>query len=128
MNNKYYTTIPISNGLSDHDGQDIQLHDTNIPIQQSKPISKIIINEATIAQFKTNLSYESWFNVFNTEDLNSIYNNFLNTYLRIYLNNFPSKNVYINNNSNKVWLTKGISISCQRKRDLYLIRGLYRKS
>ena len=120
MKNKYHTTIPISNGLSDHDGQLIQLHDINIPIQQTNSISKRIINEATIVQFKTNLSYESWFNVFNNEDVDSSYN-FLSTYLRIYLNSFPSKKVYINNNNNKVWLTKGIRISCQRKRDFYLI-------
>jgi hypothetical protein len=79
-----------------------------------------MINEATIAQFKLNLSYESWYNVFNDEELDSSFNNFLNTYLRIYYNSFPPKKVYINNN-NKAWLTKGIRISCQRKTDLYLI-------
>ena len=85
-----------------------------------KPISRRRINEATIAQFKLNLSYESWYNVFNDEDLDSSFNNFLNTYLRIYYNSFPPEKVYINNN-NKTWLTKGIRTSCQRKRDLYLI-------
>jgi len=45
---------------------------------------------------------------------------FLNTYLRIYYNSFPLEKVYINN-SKKTWLTKGIRISCQRKRELYVI-------
>ena len=118
--NTDYSIIPISNGLSDHDAKILLLHNTNVPTQQIKPISKRMINEATIAQFKLNLSYESWYNVFNDEDLDSSFNNFLNTYLRIYYNSFPPKKVYINNN-NRAWLTKGTRISCQRKRDLYLI-------
>jgi len=54
--NKDYSIIPISNGLSDHDAQIIQLHDVDIPTQQIKPSNKRVINEATIAQFKINLS------------------------------------------------------------------------
>jgi len=117
--NKYYSIIPISNGLSDHDAQIIQLHDVDIPTQQIKPSNKRVINEATIAQFKINLSYESWYNVFNDEDLDSSYNNFLNTYLRIYYNSFPTQKVHINNN-NKAWLTKGIRNSCQKKTESLL--------
>jgi hypothetical protein len=118
--NKHYSIILISNGLSDHDAQIIQLQDVDIPTQQIKPSNKRIINKATIAQFKINLSYESWHNVFNDEDLDSSYNNVLNTYLRIYCNSFPTQKVHINNN-NKAWLTKAIRNSCQKKWDLYLI-------
>jgi hypothetical protein len=114
------SVIPIINRLSVHDAQIILLHNTDIPIQQIKPISKRIINEATIAQFKLNLSYESRYNVFNDEELDLNFNNFLNTHLRIYYKSFPPRKVYINNN-NKACLTKHIRISCQRKRDLYLI-------
>jgi len=118
--NKYHSIIPISNGLSDHDAQIIQLRDVDIPTQQIKPRNKRVINEAAIAQFKINLSYESCYNVFNDEDLGSSYNNFLNIYLRIHYNSFPTQKVHINNN-NKSWLTNGIRNSCQKKRDLYLI-------
>jgi hypothetical protein len=117
--NTDYSVIPITNGLSNHDAQLIILHNTDIAIQQIKPISKRIISEATITQFKLNLSYESWYDVFSGEDLDSNFNSFLNTYLRIYYNSFPTEKAYINSN-NKAWLTKGIRISCQRKRDLYL--------
>ena len=87
------------NGLSDHDAQIICLHNTDLPIQQRQSISKRTINNTTtIAQFKTNLSYESWPNVFNDGDLDSSFNNFLNTYLRIYYNSFPLQKVYLNNN------------------------------
>jgi hypothetical protein len=87
---KNYSIVPILNGLSNHDTQILQLHDVNIPTQQMRPSNKRVINEATIAQFKLNLSYESWLNVFEIEELDSSFNNFLNTYLRIYYNSFPS--------------------------------------
>jgi len=80
--NHNYSIIPISNGLSDHDAQVILLHNTELPRQQIKTINKRIINDTTIAQFKINLSYESWSNVFSEGDLDSSFNNFLNTYLR----------------------------------------------
>jgi hypothetical protein len=77
--------------ITHHDTQIIQLHNIDIPTQQIKPIGKRTINEVTIAQFKLNLSYESWYKVFNDEDLDSSFNSFLNTYLRIYYNSFPPK-------------------------------------
>jgi exonuclease III len=59
--NADYSIIPISNGLSDHDAQVILLHNTDIPTQQVKHVSMRRINETTLAQFKLNLSYESWY-------------------------------------------------------------------
>jgi len=120
LKNPDYSVIPILNGLSDHDAQIIILHNTDLLIQLIQTISKRSINDTTIAQFKTNLSYESWSNVFSDGDLDSSFNNFLNTYLRIYYNSFPLEKVYLNN-TKKAWLTKGIRISCLRKRELYVI-------
>jgi len=98
LKNPDYTIIPISNGLSDHAAQIILLHDTELPRQQTLTFNKRIINDTTTAQFKTNLSYESRSNVFSDGDLDSSFNNFLNTYLRIYYNSFPLEKVYLNNN------------------------------
>jgi Endonuclease/Exonuclease/phosphatase family. len=44
MKNKEYTAIPISNGLSDHDGQFIHLFDISVPTQHIKPSSKKIMS------------------------------------------------------------------------------------
>ena len=106
IQNMNYTTIPIMNGLSDHDGQFIQLHDQNIPTQETKPITRRIINKVTIAQFKINLSYESWYDVFNDENLDSSFNKFLNIFLRIYYNSFPTKIVYKHNSQKKNLVNK----------------------
>jgi hypothetical protein len=44
---------------------------------------KWLIDSATMAQFKLNLSYESWSDTFTEEDVDSDFKN-LNTYLRIF--------------------------------------------
>jgi hypothetical protein len=70
------------------------------------------------------LSYENWNDIFLEKDVNILFNNFLNTYLRIFYASFP--NIKTKNASNpKPWLTTGIKISCAKKRELYLT---YRKS
>jgi hypothetical protein len=50
---------------------------------------KLIINEDAIANFKVQLSYESWESVIDENDVNKSFNLFLNTFLRIYYHNFP---------------------------------------
>jgi len=69
-----------------------------------------------------NLSYKNWDNVFNStcdNDVNAIFNNFLNTYLRIFYHSFPL-HTYLGRNKCKGWLTKGILMSCKHKKNLYL--------
>jgi hypothetical protein len=73
-----------------------------------------------LIHFKLNFSYESWDNVFINEDVDIIFNNFLNTYLRIFNTRFPTEKSHIKHN-NKPWLTTGIKISCNKKRELYLL-------
>jgi hypothetical protein len=77
------------------------------------------INESTIAEFKLNLTYESWANVFNNDkDVHAMFSGFLNTYLIIFNHSFPHKKYFLNH-KNKTWLTTGIKISCARKKELY---------
>jgi hypothetical protein len=61
-----------------------------------------------------------WDNVLNGDDVDIVFNNFLNTYLRIYNHAFPFIKCHYNSN-NKPWITPGIKISSQRKRELYLL-------
>ena len=56
---------------------------------------------------------------FSETEVNITYNNFLNTYLRIFYARFPMVKVKISR-STKPWITKGINISCLNKRNLYL--------
>ena len=70
--------------------------------------------------FQINLSYESRDNVFNGDDVDSIFNNFLSTYLRIFYHTFPLTKCR-NNYNYKPWITPGIITSSQHKRDLCML-------
>jgi hypothetical protein len=84
-----FSVYPFINGLSDHDAQIITLTDISTPIlkQSFSLIRKVDKN--TIRNFVYLLSYENWEHVFLQENVNIIYNNFLNTYLRILYASFP---------------------------------------
>jgi len=41
-----------------------------------------------MSHFAVNLSYENWDNIFVEEDVNTAFNNYLNTYLRIFNSSF----------------------------------------
>ena len=115
-----YTVIPIINGMSDHDAQllTISTDYSHVPIHRSKTVRKI--NKYTIPDFIATLSSESWDSIFNSEDVNVMFNSFLNIYLRIFYSSFPLKKVTSSNNNDNNWITLGIKTSCGRKRELYL--------
>ena len=56
--------------------------------------------------------------VFNTCDLNSSFNEFLNIFLRHFNSSFSLQRGF--KLKSKSWVTTGILVSCKRKRDLYL--------
>jgi hypothetical protein len=77
----------------------------------------------SISNFKFNLSFESWENVFDTtngNEVNAIFNNFLNVYLRIFYCTFPQHKSIIRNKG-KGWISIGIITSCRQKKELYLL-------
>ena len=78
-----------------------------------------IIDSNTINIFVLRLSYENWENVFLEENVNKIFNNFLNTYLKIFYASFPIVKLK-KSCKPKPWITKGIKVSCVKKRKLYL--------
>jgi hypothetical protein len=77
------------------------------------------IDKYGISHFKIKLSYETWDNVFENNDVNCIYNSFLNTYLRVFYSSFPLRKLITKTNSN-AWITTGIRTTFKHKRDLYL--------
>jgi hypothetical protein len=90
-----YSICPIINGISDHDAQIIKLPSFN-PEQPSVKHKRIReITELTINDFLEKLSYETWETVFSTEDVNKMFNSFLDSYLKIFNSSFPLKRVYL---------------------------------
>ena len=116
-----YTVIPITNGLSDHDAQLLKINTktSHRPMSKQKTVRKF--NNYTITDFINKLSEESWDGVFNSEDINDMFNSFLNDYLRCFNSSFPLQTVRVRKEAtNNNWITKGIKISCIKKINLYL--------
>jgi hypothetical protein len=118
-----YTISQISNGLSDHDAQLLTLNN----FLTSKPVLNYqytrTINKFTISQFQLQLSSENWEEIFDESDSNNVnllFNKFLDTCLKIFQTCLQKRKVSLTQMGNQ-WITKGIRISCARKRELYLM-------
>lgn len=120
-----YKIKPLINALSDHDAQVIQLHNIQLTMKQETKYPKFkrirTINNTSIAHFRADLKNENWVEVFTHNDTNSQFNSFHSNFLRIFEANFPNKSVTVKDNKQKQWLTKGIKVSCKKKRELYLL-------
>jgi hypothetical protein len=116
-----FSLFPIINRPPDHNAQRIII--CNIFEQNSNTYFCFNrrIDKSSITDFNTKLSYEVWEDIFAENDVNTIFNNFLNTYLRIFYSSFPLKKVH-HKSCNKAWLTPGIKISCVNKRKLFLFQ------
>lgn len=108
-----YTVSPFSNGLSDHDAQLLIIKDINLQSQSHYVYITRNINNYSLNDFKISLSYETWDDIFvlnNNPDADTLFNSFLNTYLRIFHNHFSQHKSIKTNNT---WITSGIKISCK---------------
>jgi hypothetical protein len=90
-----------------YDAQEIQLDSTVPPRQNYTTKQHRNYNKYSIDEFLINLSYESWESVCNSNDANISFNNFLNTYLRIFNSSFISKPITVKHN-NTPFITKEI--------------------
>jgi len=115
-----YIILPIVNGLSDHDAQLITVNNINFKILNNTPRFIRNISRHGIFDFKFKLSLETWDNIFENNDANSIYNSFLNTYLRVFCSCFPLRKLITKAKGN-TWITTGVRTSCKHKRELYLL-------
>jgi hypothetical protein len=116
-----YTIKPCINGLSDHDAQLIIFN--NVPISNKTPEFMYFrnMNNNTTKEFEFLLSMELWDDIFGNNNVNIMFNNFHNTYLRWSYACFSKKRIIQNSNCNK-WITKGIRISCNKKKE-YILKG-----
>ena len=73
----------------------------------------------SLGHFQKLLQEETWETVYQEHDINCIFNTFLRVYLNIFEASFPI--VYLNKHNDNAWITKGIRISCKKKRSLYLL-------
>lgn len=105
-----YTKYPHINELSDIDAQIIKLN--NFKTQGQYNGTQIIrnFNKHSLINFKNKPSFETWDDIFGGNDVDIIFNNFLNTYLRIFYSSFNKRKIKSKPKGN-VWLTTEIKIS-----------------
>ena len=102
--------------------KDLNLQDLNSQVQDYYMYTTRDINEYSINEFRTNLSYETWECIFdfkNNLDVDTLFNSFLNNYLKIFYNHFTQR-TFIKRHNYTPWMTLGIRTSCKLKRLLYL--------
>jgi len=120
INRCNFTVYPLINGLSDHDAQIIEIANIfNINPKNHYKLTRRT-DSNSILTFIDLLSHENWEEVFLEENVNTIFNNFLNFYLRIVNASFPVVKRKEFNKSNP-WIMTGIKISCTTKCNLYVI-------
>jgi len=73
-----YDLYPFINGLSDHDAQLLILNTGQKKENECHAYTKRKINKYTIADFQLKLSQETWEPGFDGNDINKIFNSFLN--------------------------------------------------
>jgi hypothetical protein len=84
-----YTVLPLWNILFDREDQLVTIDLSSILMREQQNLTYRKINKLTYAYLQNQLSYEYWDEVFGSNNLNLIFNSFLNTYLRIQLR-FPN--------------------------------------
>jgi hypothetical protein len=103
------TLYPIINRISDHDAQHIIICNMCEKKCNTYYYFNCKIDKFSIMDFITRLSYESWANIFNENNVNNTFNNFLNMYLTTFDSSFPHKIVNYKS-CDKAWLTPGTKI------------------
>jgi hypothetical protein len=72
-----YELYPLTNGLSNHEAQLLVKHKIHKQAKEDHTYFKRKINRYNVADFQLNLSHESWGMVFDENDVNKAFNNFL---------------------------------------------------
>ena len=117
--NRFYSSVhPLINGSSDHDAQIVVLLDILYSSHKQSFSCGRPIDDNSVHKFIYLLSFESWDAVFQNDNVNIIFNNFLDSYLRIFYTCFPIKRK-ARATKPKPWLTTSIKVSCANKRKLY---------
>lgn len=121
--NDYEESTVVISALSDHHAQIIYVQQNELN-EGNIGVSKRVFTKKKLQQYRQELESVIWDNVLNLQDTNEAYNIFINSLQSIMYRIFPKKKVKFKSKSNN-WITKGIKVSCKKKRLLFkqLIAG-----
>jgi hypothetical protein len=100
--------------LSDNDAQMISVCEIMTTASVYSPQYFRNYNKCIVTRFEEWLSYEQWDDAFVKDNVNNLFNAFLNTYIKIFNVCFTKKRVNPKLNYN-MWITNGIRTSCKKK-------------
>ena len=107
--------------ISDHLPIFCVVSQTFLNIQNNAPIKKRIINYENMKKFKNELKDIDWTQIYEIDDVNDCYDNFMSMFHSLYDKCFPE--IVIKQDSKckfkKPWLTRGLFRSIQKKQRLY---------
>jgi hypothetical protein len=90
-----YRIHSLINGLSNQDAQLITIYNIIPYLQENNILTIRKFNKNSLNEFKNKLNLETWEDIFNDDDINNMFNAFLNRFLIIYYSTFPKKTINI---------------------------------
>jgi len=116
-----FLIIPQVNGLSNFVAQLLTINEINLAKQTCHTKTNQDINKNSIIEFQIKLSYVLWDNIFNSDngnDVDTLFNSFLNSYLKIFYSNFPIKKFNKKTNK-KPWIIEKLKL-CVNIHKIYI--------
>jgi hypothetical protein len=85
----------------DHEAQLITIYNIVPYLQENNILTIRKFNENSLNGFKNKQSLEPWVDIFNEDDINNMFNAFLNRFLNVYYSTFPKKTINIKTKQKK---------------------------
>nr|CAI5870399.1 unnamed protein product [Callosobruchus analis] len=85
---------------------------------------KRVFAESNINSFCSDLNKEVWNTVFNTNNIDTAFQEFYDIILRNFNNNFPLRRTYNEANRNKRWVSESVKISSEMLKDLFKLETI----
>lgn len=108
----------INSALSDHHAQLLSFVTENAPKTKST-INKKIFSKVKLQHYRQELESYKWEDIYNTENPNEAYDSLISQLTSQMNLIFVNKNIKAKQSNANLWLTTGIRISCQKKREMY---------
>jgi hypothetical protein len=124
LHSSNFLITPMTNGLADNDAHLLTITEINLTKQTCPTKTIRNVNKNSIMEFHIKLSYELWDNVFSNDNDNNVdilFNSFLNSCLRVFYSSFPTEK--LNNRTNKKpWIKNEMKVMCHHKKTyIYLV-------
>jgi hypothetical protein len=116
-----FKVFPIPSGISDHNAQLIMIHDMMLPIPPKVYFITRKTDKCSLNDFNYRLSFEMWNDVFEENDVNIMFNSFLNIFLRLFNTSFLKSIIKPHITKKNLLISSSVKTKCNIKRHLYMM-------